>query len=735
MAPKRDSSKKNTSPIAALEDLCNQLMASENIQKKLEIIKSFSGVKKFLVGSLFLNKALQKTDAETEFVICAVLALGQGPFVFGHIDYHPESLEKFHSLVSTLKDMEKFYDRMGGIIGYHITVLKLIDSTQSPSPTPSHQSFYDEPEGLDISKDSSEGDQVVRWGIESLHELAEIYPLGGAGDRLHLQDEISGEFLPAAQLPFCGRTLLEGMIRDLQGREYLYYKLFGKQIKTPLAIMTSHEKNNHAHILNICHSNHWFGRSKDNFLFFIQSLVPMIAEDGTWAMHDHLQPILKPGGHGVIWKVAFDQGVFQWLERFNCRKALIRQINNPVAGVDNGLFALWGIGCHENKDFGFASCFRLLNQPEGMDVLCEKQVDGEYEYCITNIEYTEFEQRGIKDVPESPNSPYSRFPANTNILFVDLHAIKRVIEQCPLPGVIINMKNIVTCRASDGEMRKIHAGRLESTMQNIADYIVDRFPRRLKKGERGDLSTFITYNERRKTISVTKQAYEPGKPLNGTPEGCYYELMQNYHDVLTNYCHFKLPKQQNEKEYLDLGPTLVIHFHPAFGVLFDVIGQKVQKGILAEGSEWIMEVAEAEITNLHLDGSLLIEADSIMGKPDADGVVNYNSADSGKCILKDVKVVNKGLDRNANNVFWKHQVHRLEALHIILHGNAEFYAENVHLNGNLKFEVPDGHRMHVEQKDGRIVSSCKKIKKPTWQWEYQFNTKNKIILKKISQTI
>lgn len=48
--------------------------------------------------------------------------------------------------------------------------------------------------------------------------MGEIYPLGGAGDRLGLVDERSGECLPVAMLPYCGRTLLEGLIRDLQAR-------------------------------------------------------------------------------------------------------------------------------------------------------------------------------------------------------------------------------------------------------------------------------------------------------------------------------------------------------------------------------------------------------------------------------------------------------------------------------------------------------------------------------------
>jgi hypothetical protein len=49
-----------------------------------------------------------------------------------------------------------------------------------------------------------------------LPELGEIYPIGGAGDRLGLVDSDTGESLPAALLPYCGRSLLEGLMRDLQ---------------------------------------------------------------------------------------------------------------------------------------------------------------------------------------------------------------------------------------------------------------------------------------------------------------------------------------------------------------------------------------------------------------------------------------------------------------------------------------------------------------------------------------
>lgn len=43
-----------------------------------------------------------------------------------------------------------------------------------------------------------------------------------------------------------------------------------------------------------------------------------------------------------------------------------------------------------------------------------------------------------------------------------------------------------------------------------------------------------------------------------------------------------------------------------------------------------------------------------------------------------MQIRNKGIDWSCeSNVYWQHQVHRLEALEIILQGNAEFEASDV----------------------------------------------------------
>lgn len=137
----------------------------------------------------------------------------------------------------------------------------------------------------------------------------------GAGDRLGLQCEETGEPLPAAMLLYCGRTMIEGLIRDLQAREYLHYQIFGCQHVTPIAIMTSDAKGNHARVSAVLEDHDYFGRPASSIQLFCQPLVPVLeVTEGRWLLPEALRPSFKPGGHGAIWKLMWDKGIFKWLK-------------------------------------------------------------------------------------------------------------------------------------------------------------------------------------------------------------------------------------------------------------------------------------------------------------------------------------------------------------------------------------------------------------------------------------
>lgn len=249
--------------------------------------------------------------------------------------------------------------------------------------------------------------------------------------------------------------------------------------------------------------------------------------------------------------------------------------SNPMAGTDTTLFGLSGIGHKENRAMGFASCSRVVGASEGMNVLlhqCSEIPPGEggsngsrapiHEYGITNIEYTEFERLGISDVAVSDGSNTSCFPANTNILYVGLLAVQTAVQKgtregggAALPGLIFNMKKKVKYLDSQkGIVMEEHGGRMECMMQNLADSLVDRFDTSLEDGQSAHLSTFMVSNTRRKVTSSAKRKRKEGASnIRQTPQGSFWDLMGNAHDLLAQ-CGMKVPEVTIATHWLENAP-------------------------------------------------------------------------------------------------------------------------------------------------------------------------------------
>ncbi|CAL0327916.1 unnamed protein product [Lupinus luteus] len=655
-----------------------------------------------------------------------------------------EEIRELKKLLASLSEIERFYDCIGGIIGYQMKMLELLVqkmferqninwSRDRHGMKECQISGIDAPKGLDLSENTEYASQAALWGIEGLPDLGEIYPLGGSADRLGLVDPKTGECLPAAMLPYCGRTLLEGLIRDLQAREFLYFKLYGKQCITPVAIMTSSAKNNHKHITSLCERLSWFGRGQSTFQLFEQPLVPVVgAEEGQWLITKPFSPLNKPGGHGVIWKLAHDKGIFKWFYSHGRKGATVRQVSNVVAATDLTLLALAGIGLQQGKKLGFASCKQNPGATEGINVLMEKKsLDGNWEYGVSCIEYTEFDKFGVTNGPLALKSLQGDFPANTNILYVDLRSVELVgssKNENSLPGMVINTKKPTVYVDQFGLRHSVSGGRLECTMQNIADNFSNKFSSRCCNGVEDKLDTFIVYNERRRVTSSAKKKRRHGdKSLHQTPDGSLLDILRNAHDLLSQ-CNIRIPEIKGNENYVESGPPFLILLHPALGPLWEVTRQKFYGGSISAGSELQVEVSEFLWRNVQLNGSLIIKTENVMGSmkinESGESILHYGQR-CGRCRLQNIKVQNKGIDWTyGGNIYWKNDVQRSEVLQIILHGNAEFDATDVVLEGNHVFEVPDGYKMKITAGSPALAVQLDPIDQRTvdsgsWHWNYK----------------
>lgn len=719
-----------TDQVTELLPLQQKIASCASYDEKISLVQSLPHVKEFFGKNPQLEEAIMSLPVHLRYVVTLVVALNQGQVLFANWQDVPERRCSLEQLANTLYETERFYDYMGGLAGYHVKTLELMSNQLAKKAEPDHAKLL-LPPSTDIRQDSLARKKMVKDSIASLGQMAEMYVVGGAGDRLALVDEKTQMPLPVARLGFAGHTLLENLVRDLQAREYLAYKLTGSQVVTPIVLMTSHEKNNDAQIAAILDERAYFGRPKESIFRLLQPMTPVLAIDGKWAVRGPLEPILKPGGHGVIWKLADEYGAFDWLVKQKRRYLVVRQINNPLAGLDANLLALAGFGHANKKAFGFESVPRLPNMSEGMNVLKETANDQGVCCTISNIEYTEFAKAKISDpqfalIADSPD-----FPANTNILFANIDSVRKATKVLPVPGYLVNMKQPVeTLR--DGKKVELLASRLESTMQNIADAITTQYASPVSAKDLASLDTFVLINNREKTISVTKKAYD-GKSIQETPEGCFYDAVKENLRLLKSECLFEVPELNSPSEYMQRGPNAIFLYHPALGPLYSVIGQKISKGRLASGAELQIEASEVSISNLSVEGSFLIEAQQIMGRVnDTTGSLEYSPL-VGRCVLKNVQVKNKGIDRAAKNSYFTSAVQRLERLKVQLLGCSELIAKDVVLEGNLDIIVQPGTRVILSQgTDGKLKTEVQDLgvaHPDSVVWHYSFDADDSIKLR------
>lgn len=699
MARKRaEALQKYLQKYSSIDNKKEQLLKDDSVQKSL---KRYPEVVEFLLNA---------NSTET-YVLALAAALDQFDSLFKGFELLPEKAKSLRQSVSVLVEIERFYQPLGGLLGYHTKVLQLLSNPSVPST----QASYSPPPFQDMRKKNRILWKACYEGVRELPRTAYIFPIGGSSDRLNLIDETTKEQLPAASFIFLGRSLFEWLVRDVEAQSYWHYTTFGKQVTPPILLMTSLEKNNDKRIAAMGNKEKWFGYNQDSFFRMIQPQVLLVDFDGKWVSNGPLNLVLKPGGHGVLWKLAQDSGAFRWLQERHVDMALVRQINNPLAGLDNTFFTLAGYGILNKKSFGFASCPMKPGFAEGLNVLSTIPKEGS---TISNIEYTFFKtlQTSHPHLFETGSCP-----ANTNILFAYIPSIEKAIKKDPIPGLLINPKTCVEIN-HNGTMEKKMAARLESSMQNIADSLrAEINPQASILEQKKALMTFLNLYEREKLISTTKRAYVENQNPYETPESCFYDWTQAMRKLLSKNCAFTLPPEQTLEQFLQKGPSFTFLFHPALGPLWDVIRQKISHGTLAPGSEVELEIAELHCRGLTVNGSFRLIANNVVGTKNERGE-NLFSEKVGRAKLKNCIIMNSGIESQNISAYIQGKQQRAESCEIVLEGFSELIAEDVTIKGDFRLVVPDGKRARLTQDaSGTLSVLLEEMQTPSWKYKVNWD--------------
>lgn len=666
---------------------------------ELDALDSFD--EKFSRIVSFLRKIdrfdLQTFSNEEQYLIAQLIAIGQFDHLFGDFEGNEEDV---HALLSFLMRTEEFYAPLGGLLGYYEHMLHLILASgdeQLPTLLP--------PPISDLRHSTEKMWHYCYAATYRLEEIAQVFTVGGVGDRLGLVDETTGEPLPVAMLLFCGRTLLESLFRDLQAQEYWRWCVSGDQVSVPVVLMTSEEHYNDRLISKMCEEHGWYGQKEVHRV--VQPLIPLMTIEGDFACSKPLNIIGKPGGHGVIWKLMQDAGLFDLLEKKGVSSCLVRQINNPLSSVDTTLLSFLGAGLEENKRFGFAACPARSGFAEG---LLAAVVDNKQTYT-SNVEYTKFEAVRKKDPTLLEEG--GKCPANTNILFARLSAVEEALLQMPIPGMVVNAKKSMDV-LKNGEMISKRVVRLESTMQNITDVMRDPL------SDDASLSTFVGLYDRSKVMSVTKRPFDDVHSLYETPVSCFYDWYKAAYQLLEQ-CEISLPQKMSFDHFIAEGPNLLFFYHPALGPFWEVIAQKLHEGRFAHGSEVELEIAELYARDLYVQGSFRMLCDDPLGR----------KGESPRAYLHNVTVENSGFVPTSLSEHVRRNVSRASSCTIQIQGNGELIAEDITISGDFSLKVPKNTRVRLSQgANNTIVVHEEPLDKPSWHYAVSWESGSQPILQK-----
>jgi len=650
-----------------------QSLENMDIQDKAKYLLENPLIQSFLSSSSEWAKYITSLADDDKVVLLSLVFLKQNTTIF-HTPPSKWPKGSLQKLLSNLKQVESFYEKIGGIIGYHETFIKLLNDSDKDTNT----SLYP-PEPIDIRQFSSKVKEKAEIGLKHLDQIAFIFPVGGAGDRLNLIDKKTKKALPAAFLSFCGKTLLQYLLDEVSALEHLYKSTYKKDITCPVILMTSEEKDNDEKVTSFLEKNDWFGRAENSIKTCIQPVVPVISETGKWILQDDYTLLCKPGGHGALWKVLLENKIFDYLISQKKKYSIIRQINNPIGGMDYNLLTFIGYGLTEKKKFGFLTCPRQVHSATGSILLNEKKEDESYQYNHTNIEYCDFEKYHISDVSTDPYTNISEYPANTNTLFVDLKEAYPIVKENPLFEMSLNIKHSYRFK---GKKKEERIGRPELLMQNISNRFVYTSKQPLEKGQQKHIYTFLMSNERRKTLGSIKQLLQKDKIME-TPESCLHSLLENYKELLTKWCSFSMPEMFNYEECLKKGPPFFINISPFLGPTFEEVAKKIQGGEISEYSVLELLTGFVEIKNLKLHGNLHIKEKKRL---------------ASKCYLHNITITNK-INKKPMQAYWKDEISHKNGFSLFLEEGSEFFAENIHFDKVAEFFVPSNHRMIIEGKN------------------------------------
>jgi len=339
----------------------------------------------------------------------------------------------------------------GGLTGYISNAQKLLaEAREGGNPFEGFVPHH--PDTVDLTAFDATYDRYEALGQKQFGKVGVVLVAGGLGERLGyngIKLDIPVEVVGTTPYLKHYAACLKAMEARMEAPR-----------PVPFIIMVSQDTA--AKTLQALESNDYFGLRKDQVHILRQELVPAISDnDGSLALKEKYELVLKPHGHGDIHMLLYTSGLAAKLEKQGIEHLLFIQDTNGQ--VFNAVPAALGVSVEKGFDFNSIAVNRIPGEAVGG---LARLVHDDKELTL-NVEYNQLDpllRATISPAGDVPNEQgFSMFPGNINVLVIRMASYVRILEQSQ--GIIAEFVNPKYADETKTSFKK--PTRLETMMQDL----------------------------------------------------------------------------------------------------------------------------------------------------------------------------------------------------------------------------------------------------------------------------
>jgi UDP-sugar pyrophosphorylase len=348
-----------------------------------------------------------------------------------------------------LKKIDESYP--GGLAGY-ISNARVLLAEAREGNNPFEGFVPHQPDKVDLTTFDTAYDHYEALGQKQFEKLGVVLVAGGLGERLGyngIKLDIPVEVVETTPYLKHYAACLKAMEARMENPH-----------PVPFIIMVSQDTG--PKTLQSLESNGYFGLKKEQVHVLRQELVPAISDnDGSLALKEKYELILKPHGHGDIHMLLHTSGLAARLEKEGIEHLLFIQDTNGQ--VFNAMPAALGVSVEKGFDFNSVAVNRIPGEAVGG---LAKLVRDDKELTL-NVEYNQLDpmlRATISPEGDVPNAQgFSMFPGNINVLVIRMASYVRILERSQ--GIIAEFVNPKYDDEAKTSFKK--PTRLETMMQDL----------------------------------------------------------------------------------------------------------------------------------------------------------------------------------------------------------------------------------------------------------------------------